>query len=395
LSAANPDVAVIGAGILGLATALALSDQGARVVVVEKEERIASHQTGHNSGVIHTGIYYRPGSDKARLCVEGRQRLLLLCAEDGIPVSLSGKVVIATRPSELPRLDELHRRANANGVENVTRITPAELRELEPAAAGIAALHVPGAGTTDFRLVAAALERRLRSAGNEVWTGAVVTGGARRAGTWTLHLDDGRGLTSPWVVACAGLQSDRVARLLGLEPAVRIVPFRGEYWHLRRVELVRGLIYPVPDPAFPFLGVHFTKGVDGKVEVGPNAVLAFAREGYSWRRIVPADLKETLTTPGLGRLAGRYWKTGLGEIARSLVPELLTRAARALVPAIRRGDLVRAGAGVRAQALAPDGSLVDDFAFAQGDGVLAVLNAPSPAATASLAIGGEIASRVG
>jgi L-2-hydroxyglutarate oxidase LhgO len=394
MSPNNPDVVVVGSGIVGLATAQTLSERGARVVVVDKEERIATHQTGHNSGVIHTGIYYRPGSDKARLCVEGRRRLLALCAEEDIPVSLSGKVVVATNGSELPALGELHRRADANGVENVSRIGPSELRELEPHATGLAALHVPGAGTTDFRRVAAALRRRLEARGSEVWTGAGLTAAIRRDGAWKLTLGGAGSIATPLVVACAGLQSDRVATLLGLQPGVRIVPFRGEYWHLRRVELVRSLIYPVPDPRFPFLGVHFTRGIDGRVEVGPNAVLAFAREGYSWGRIVPGDLKEILTTPGLGRLARRYWKTGLGEVARSLLPPLLTRAARVLIPSIRPGDLVRAGAGVRAQALSPDGTLVDDFAFAQSDGVLAVLNAPSPAATSSLAIGEEIARRV-
>jgi L-2-hydroxyglutarate oxidase len=221
-----------------------------------------------------------------------------------------------------------------------------------------------------------------------------VKSASRTGSLWTLTLDGTGVVKAPLVVACAGLQSDRLARLLGLNPQVRIVPFRGEYWHLRRPELVNGLIYPVPDPQFPFLGVHFTKGIDGAVEVGPNAVLAFAREGYSWSRIVARELREILATPGLATLARRYWRTGAGEIARSLIPALQIRAARQLVPAIRRGDLVRAGAGVRAQALSPDGSLVDDFAFAEGEGVLSVLNAPSPAATASLAIGEEIATRV-
>lgn len=394
MEATQPDVVVIGAGIVGLATALALTERGARVTVVDKENQVAAHQTGHNSGVIHTGIYYKPGSHKAKLCVDGRARLLQFCQQEGIPTKIPGKVVVATSDSQIPALDELHRRAEANGVEAVRRIDPTQLRALEPNATGVVALHVPGAGTVDFRQVAAAMQRRLLTAGGQVQTGVEVKSASRIGSLWTLTLDGTGVVKAPLVVACAGLQSDRLARLLGLNPQVRIVPFRGEYWHLRRPELVNGLIYPVPDPQFPFLGVHFTKGIDGAVEVGPNAVLAFAREGYSWSRIVPRELREILATPGLATLARRYWRTGAGEIARSLIPALQIRAARQLVPAIRRGDLVRAGAGVRAQALSPDGSLVDDFAFAEGEGVLSVLNAPSPAATASLAIGEEIATRV-
>lgn len=391
----RPDVAVIGAGIVGLATAAELAARGAQVVVVEKEPEPGRHQTGHNSGVLHTGVYYRPGSEKARLCVEGRRRMLELCAEEGIPTQIGGKVIVAVDEGELERLDELHRRAVANGVEGVTRIGPAELRELEPHARGVAALHVPGAGTVDFRRVAEVLRSRVEGAGGEVSLGEGLVAAERRMGSVRLRLSSGRKLDAALVVACAGLHSDRVARLLGLHPGVRIVPFRGEYWHLRRPELVRSLIYPVPDPAFPFLGVHFTRQLDGEVEVGPNAVPAFAREGYSWGTVNPADLAELLRTPGLSRLVRRYWRTGAAEIARSLLPPLLLRAARRLLPAIRRGDLVRAGAGVRAQALAADGTLVDDFAFAEDDQVVAVLNAPSPAATASLAIARVIADRVG
>jgi L-2-hydroxyglutarate oxidase len=390
-----PDVVVIGGGIVGLATGLALVSRGAAVTVVEKEPQVGLHQTGHNSGVIHTGIYYRPGSLKARLCVEGRERLIGFCADQGIPTSISGKVVVATRPEEMGALAELARRAEANGVKGVIQIDAGQLRLIEPEAAGIAALHVPGAGTVDFGLVATGMARRLGQAGAEVRTGSGVVAAQRTGGRWRLRLADSAIIETDSVVACAGLQSDRVAGLLGLRPEVRIVPFRGEYWFLRRPELVRSLIYPVPDPRFPFLGVHFTRRVDGRVEVGPNAVIAFAREGYSWGRIVPAELGATLATPGLGKLALRYWRTGFGEMARSLIPPLLTRAARALVPAVRAGDLVRGGAGVRAQALAADGTLVDDFALAEGEGVVAVLNAPSPAATASLAIGDEIAARVG
>jgi L-2-hydroxyglutarate oxidase len=387
------DVVVVGAGIVGLATALALTERGAEVVVVDKEPQLAVHQTGHNSGVIHTGVYYRPGSAKARLCVEGRRRLIAFCDQANIPTRISGKVIVAVDEDELPRLDELQRRASANGVE-AHRIGPDELADLEPYARGIAALHVPGAGVVDFRRVAAALAEILRSRNTRFVMGAPVVGADRRSDGVRLRLADGTSVGGSVAVACAGLQSDRVAAALGLEPSVRIVPFRGEYWHLRRPELVRGLIYPVPDPAFPFLGVHFTKKLAGEVEVGPNAVPALAREGYSWGRVSLSDTLDVLRTPGLAALVRRYWRTGLAEILRSLWPPLLLKAARRLLPALLPGDLVRAGAGVRAQALAPDGSLVDDFVFAQDDRVVAVLNAPSPAATASLAIGEEIARRV-
>ena len=394
MSTDNPDVVVIGAGIVGLATAMALAEQGAAVTMIEKEDAVGTHQTGHNSGVIHTGIYYRPGSFKARFCVEGRRHLLEFCQAEGIPTSIKGKVIVATRDPEIPALEELLRRAVANGVENVTRLTPAELREVEPEATGVAAIYVPGAGVIDFRNVAAAMRRRVEARGGVVRTGVRPTRASRQGATWSVHLSDSTQIRAPKVVTCAGLQADQVARIFGLEPQVRVVPFRGEYWHLRRPHLVRSLIYPVPDPRFPFLGVHFTKGISGAVEVGPNAVLAFAREGYSWGVISPRELVHIIGTPGLGRLARKYWRTGGGEIARSLVPALLVKAARSLIPAVGRGDFVRAGAGVRAQALSADGALVDDFVFAEGEGVLAVISAPSPAATASLSIGREIASKL-
>ena len=394
MTASGGDVIVVGAGIVGLATGLNLAESGARVILVDKESQVGAHQTGHNSGVLHTGIYYGPGTLKARLCVDGRRKMLDFCHEENIETHIGGKVVVAVKPEELGALDELHRRANANGVEGVKRISPDELKEIEPNAAGIAALHVPSAGVVDFRQVAAAMRRRIEARGGVVITGAKVVAGTRSAGAWSLDLNGTSRLISPKVVICAGLQSDQVARLLGMSPEVRIVPFRGEYWLLRRPELVRSLIYPVPDPRFPFLGVHFTRRIDGTVEVGPNAVLALAREGYSWGTVVPSEVREILITPGLGRLARRFWRTGISEIARSLIPQLLGSAARALVPAVRAGDLTRAGSGVRAQALGSDGRLIDDFALATGDGILAVLNAPSPAATASLAIGEEIARRL-
>jgi L-2-hydroxyglutarate oxidase len=394
LNTANPDVAIIGAGIVGLATAMALADQGAVVTLMEKEDSVGVHQTGHNSGVIHTGIYYRPGSHKARFCVEGRRHLLEFAQIEGIPTAITGKVIVATKLSEITGLEELHRRAMANGVDNVTRLTPSELRDVEPEAAGVAALNVPGTGVIDFKMVAAAMRRRVEGLRGEVRTGVRVIGAVRHRDTWSIDLSDSTQVRAPKVVVCAGLQGDRVARLFGLAPDVRIVPFRGEYWQLRRPHLVRSLIYPVPDPLFPFLGVHFTKGMSGQVEVGPNAVLAFAREGYSWGAISPRELVEILGTPGLGRLVRKYWRIGGAEMIRSLIPTLLVNAARALVPAVSRGDLARAGTGVRAQALSPDGSLVDDFVFAQGEGVLSVISAPSPGATASISIGREVASRL-
>lgn len=379
---------------MGLATAMALTDRGAVVTLVEKEDMVGAHQTGHNSGVIHTGIYYRPGSYKARFCVEGRRQLLDFCQSEEIPTLITGKVIVATTPTEVPALEELHRRAAANGVENVSRLTTAELQEVEPSATGVAALSVPGAGVIDFKNVAAAMRRRVEARKGQVVTGVRAVGAVHHGDIWSVELSNSSRVRAPKVVTCAGLHADQVARLFGLAPDVRVVPFRGEYWHLRRPHLVRSLIYPVPDPRFPFLGVHFTKGITGEVEVGPNAVLAFAREGYSWGAISPRELVHILGTPGLGRLARKYWRTGGGEIVRSLVPALLVKAARALVPAVARGDFVRAGAGVRAQALSPDGSLVDDFVFAEGEGVLSVINAPSPAATASISIGQEIASKL-
>ena len=394
MSSDNPDVLIIGAGIVGLATAMALAEKGATVTLVEKERSVAAHQTGHNSGVIHTGIYYRPGSYKARFCVEGRKHLLAFCEDEGIPAAITGKVIVATIPDEIPALDELHRRGIANGVENVTRLTPAELLEVEPEAAGVAALHVPGAGVIDFKNVAAAMQRKVETRDGSVRTGARAVDAVRRGSIWSVNLSDSTQIRAPKVVTCAGLHADQVAGIFGLFPQVRVVPFRGEYWHLRRPHLVRSLVYPVPDPRFPFLGVHFTKGISGAVEVGPNAVLAFAREGYSWGAIKPRELLHILSTPGLGHLARKYWRTGGGEIARSLIPPLLVRAARTLIPAVGRGDFVRAGAGVRAQALSSDGSLVDDFVFAEGEGVLSVISAPSPAATASISIGQEIASKL-
>ncbi|HVR83522.1 MAG TPA: L-2-hydroxyglutarate oxidase [Planctomycetota bacterium] len=360
-------IAIVGGGIVGLATAYALRRRNP--VVLEKEREVGVHQTGHNSGVIHSGIYYKPGSQKARLCVEGARRMLEFCREHAIAHEICGKVVVATSEPELPRLDELERRARANGVE-ARRITPERLREIEPEARGISGLHVPGTGIVDYRAVARKLAGFV-----DVRTG--------------IRVDDVRALRADLVINCAGLHSDRVAR-----SRTKIVPFRGEYYTLRRPSLVRGLIYPVPDPAFPFLGVHFTRMIGGGVEAGPNAVLALAREGYSWSDLCVRDLLETLSYSGFHKLARRHWRMGLREVWRSWSRAAFLKSLQRLVPAVRMEDLEPGGSGVRAQALDPDGALVDDFRIERRPGQIHVLNAPSPAATASLAIGAHIAGLV-
>jgi L-2-hydroxyglutarate oxidase len=391
------DVAVVGGGIVGLATAYTLGRDrpGRRVLLLEKEDRLAAHQTGHNSGVIHSGIYYKPGSAKARTCVAGARLLRAFCDEHGVRTDACGKVVVATAEGEIPALEELWRRGIANGVPGISLIGPERLREIEPHARGLRALHVPSAGIVDFTEVASRLADRIAAQGGEVRLGARVT--ALREDGSGVSLDTTRGpVRADWLVACAGLHSDRLARRGGRDPGVRIVPFRGEYYELvpERRDLVRGLIYPVPDPRFPFLGVHFTRTIRGGVEVGPNAVLALHREGYTKIRVSLRDLWEVLTYPGFWRLVRRYWRTGLGELLRSFSKRAFVRALARLVPDIRRSDLTRAPAGVRAQALTRDGALVDDFLIVDGPRSLHVCNAPSPAATASLAIAEEISQRL-
>ncbi|HEV8639693.1 MAG TPA: L-2-hydroxyglutarate oxidase [Methylomirabilota bacterium] len=389
------DVAIIGGGIVALATARALGERAprARLVILEKERALAGHQTGHNSGVIHSGIYYKPGSNKARLCVEGARLMVEFCASHGIRVDRCGKVIVATHQEELPRLETLYARGLANGVKDLALIDRPRLRELEPQAAAVRAIHSPTTAIVDFKEVAAALARDLTAAGVAIETNAKVTGIGRSGdglelGTPRLTVRAGR------IVNCAGLYSDVVARLAGAPTDVRIIPFRGEYYFLRpeRRHLVRGLIYPVPDPEFPFLGVHFTKTIHGDIEAGPNAVLAFAREGYTFGRIQPGEFLGTLTYRGFWAMARRYWRTGLYEMYRSLSKGAFVRALQRLVPELRAEDVQRAGAGVRAQAVSPDGSLVDDFRIVQAADAIHVLNAPSPAATASLAIGRHVAS---
>jgi L-2-hydroxyglutarate oxidase len=386
-------VAVAGGGLVGLATAMALGRAGLGVAVLEAEDRIATHQSGHNSGVIHSGLYYKPGSLKATLCVQGARALYRLCEEEGIAHQRCGKLVVATAAEDLPRLEELERRGNANGLAGVRRLRAEEIAEIEPHAAGIAALHVPETSIVDYPAVARAYARRVEAGGGRVLTGARVTG-VRRDGPG-LVVETARGAVAcALLVNCAGLQSDRVARLCGAEPGVRIVPFRGEYYDLvpERRGLVRGLIYPVPDPRFPFLGVHLTRRVDGSVEAGPNAVLALKREGYRWRDVSARDLAATAAWPGAWRLAARFWRIGVYEVRRSLSKAVFVRDLRELVPEIRPADVHRSGSGVRAQAVDARGGLVDDFHIVRSERAIHVLNAPSPGATASISIGERIAA---
>ena len=392
------DVAVIGAGIVGLATALRLleRDPRLRLVVVDKEQRVASHQTGHNSGVVHRGVYYAPGSLKARLCTQGAEEMVDYCAARGIEVREVGKVIVALNKAQLPALNELHRRATANGVPGIRLIERAELRELEPHAAGIGALHSPRTAVVDFAAVAAAFADDVLARGGELVLGTQVTGIEQGGATVSLYTN-GETITATSAVACAGLQSDRVVALSdrGSAKSPRIVPFRGDYYVLRpeRAHLVRGLIYPVPDPRFPFLGVHFTVRHDGDVWAGPNAVLALRREGYGRFSVSLRDTLDTITYGGFWRLAARHWRYGLAEFWRDYVRTAFLRALQRYVPDVRGADLVAGPSGVRAQALAADGSLVDDFVVERIGRVLHVRNAPSPAATSSLAIGAFIADR--
>ncbi|HVS86054.1 MAG TPA: L-2-hydroxyglutarate oxidase [Gaiellaceae bacterium] len=382
-------IGVVGAGLLGLAVARRLGELGQAVTVIEKEDAVAQHQSGRNSGVVHAGIYYAPGSLKATLCRRGGELLRAYCEEKAIPLVECGKLVVVLDESELPRLDELERRARGNGVPGLRRLRAEELREVEPHAAGIAGLHSPTTAITDYRAIAEALAADVRAAGGEVLLGAEVT--AIRGG----RVETTRGgLEVDRLVICAGLQSDRVARLAGDERDPPIVPFRGEYFRLARADLVRGLLYPVPDPAYPFLGVHFTRRVGGGVDVGPNAVLAFAREGYRRRDVRARDLAETLASRGFRALARRHWRTGLHELRGSLSRRAFAAEARRYLPELRTDDLAPAPAGVRAQALDRDGSLVDDFRISTLGPVVAIRNAPSPGATSCLAIAEHVAEIV-
>lgn len=391
------DVAVVGAGIVGLATARALqrAQPGLTVVVVEKEAAVGLHQTGRSSGVVHRGVYYRPGSLKAELCTRGAAALLRYCAEKHIPVLACGKLVVATTDADRGALDDLHRRAVANGVPDARIIGPERLRELEPHVAGIAALHSPQTAVVDFGAVARALSGDVRRAGGDLRLSTRVLGFARRPDAVTLSTDRGD-VEALLVVSCAGVHTDRLAVSDGAPAEPWLVPFRGDYHALRpeRRYLSRGLVYPVPDPRLPFLGVHTTVRVDGEVWLGPNAVLALAREGYGRYDIVVRDALDALRTPGLRRFLRAHWRNAASELGRGLSKRLFLRAAQRLLPELEADDLVPAHAGIRAQALAADGSLMDDFVIQVQDRVVHVRNAPSPGATSSLAIGEWIARHV-
>jgi len=393
------DLLVVGAGIVGLATARAVvrAHPDLFVVVLEKEPTVAAHQSGRNSGVIHAGVYYQPGSEKARLCRAGRTSMVEYCRAHGIDHEVCGKLVVALDDDERHRLADLERRCVANGVRAVT-IGSEQLREREPHVAGIAALHVLDTGIVDYAQVCRVLAAEIEEAGATIRLGCAVTSGVDARSGLTVETTSGP-IEAKRVVTCAGLHADEVAKALsGPNGAagMRVIAFRGEYRELApaRSHLVRGLVYPVPDPRFPFLGVHLTRGIDGAVHVGPNAVLAFAREGYQWRRVDVRDLVDTFRFPGFRRFAARNWRFGVDEMARSLSRRRFTAAVRRLLPEIERGDLVAAPSGVRAQAIASTGELVDDFAIHSVGRAGHVLNAPSPAATASLEIGATIAARL-
>jgi L-2-hydroxyglutarate oxidase len=385
---------VIGGGIVGIATALALAERGHVPLVLEAEDGLARHQTGHNSGVIHSGLYYKPGSLKARMCRAGLEAMYRFCAEEGVPTRRCGKLVVAVRADELPRLANLEERGRANGV-TLRRLGPEEIKEHEPEVVGLAGLWIDETGVVDYSRVTEAMARRLLRLGGEVRTGHRVVSIGRDRKELVLGTTRGE-VRASHLVNCAGLQSDRIARLAGVQPGVRIVPFRGEYYVLRpeRRDLVRGLIYPVPDPALPFLGVHFTRGIDDVVEAGPNAVLALRREGYSWGDVSIRDIADWAAFPGFWRMARAQWRNGLTEIRRSLSRARFLESLQALMPALTDSDIEPGGSGVRAQAVGTDGRLIDDFFVQLGPDMLHVLNAPSPAATASLAIGREVADRL-
>jgi L-2-hydroxyglutarate oxidase LhgO len=387
------NVIIIGGGVVGLGVGLEIRRRfpHLRLLVLEKEDRVARHQSGHNSGVIHSGVYYKPGSMKARLCVTGAAAMVEFCGEHSIAHEVCGKVIVATHESELAGLEELRRRGEANGLAGLRLIGAEELREIEPHASGLQALVVPSTGITDYATVCRKYAELISASGGTVLTSAAAT--AIRRGAGEIVVESLKGAFSTTVlINCGGLFADRISRMAGDDPGVMIVPFRGEYYDLvpERASLVRALIYPVPDPRFPFLGVHFTRRITGKVDAGPNAVLALAREGYRHSDISVRDLAASVTFPGFWRMARKHWRSGLDEWHRSLSKSAFVRALQRLLPEVEESDLIPGGSGVRAQALKPDGALVDDFLFVPSGNVLHVLNVPSPAATASLAIGKAI-----
>jgi (S)-2-hydroxyglutarate dehydrogenase len=397
---ASFDVAIIGAGIVGLATAMKLSTSATlpalRIAVLDKEPQPACHQTSHNSGVIHSGLYYRPGSLKAHTCLSGAEQLLRFCEQQGIRFERCGKVVVATDPEEIPRLQELQRRGQANGVPGLRLLGAAQLREIEPYAHGLQALHVPTTGIVDFAEVTRAYARVFQQRGGTLLLRHRVVGLQPAPPGVRVETSQGE-LETRVVINCAGLYADRLARLAGLRPNCQIVPFRGEYYRIKseRRHLVRNLIYPVPDPRLPFLGVHFTRLLDGTVEAGPNAILAWAREGYRKTTVCWPELAETLRFRGFRRMARRYWRAGVHEMLRSYSKNRFAHALQRLVPALRGEDLEAGGAGVRAQALDEHGRLLDDFVILKSQSMVHVLNAPSPAATSALAIADQILRSAG
>lgn len=391
------DVAIIGAGIVGLAVGLHLVRRvpGTNVLILDKENEVASHQTGHNSGVIHSGLYYKPGSLKAGLCVEGAAAMVRFCREYGLPHEVCGKLVVATEEGQIPQLKELLRRGEANGLEGLRELEPNEMREFEPNATGVRGIHVPSTGITDYRLVALKYAELIRQAGGDILTGHGVQRIAHEPSGVILETASGA-VRARFALNCAGLHSDRVARMAGARFGLRIIPFRGEYYRVTpaKEHLVKTLIYPVADPRFPFLGVHYTRRVGGGLDAGPNAVFAFKREGYSRTAFDFADMASTALFPGFWKMAARYWRAGLAEQYRSLSKRAFTAAARRLVPSIEEQDLEPGGSGVRAQALDNAGRLLDDFYFVYQNRILHVCNVPSPAATSSLVIGREIVAKL-
>lgn len=393
----STDLAIIGGGIVGCATALAISSRnpGLKIALFEKEAQLASHQTGHNSGVIHAGLYYRPGSLKAATCTSGREALYRFCAEHEIPHQRCGKVVVAVDETELPALDELERRGQANGLDGLQRLTAAGLKEREPHVRGVAGLFVPQTGIVDYVRVTQAMAEIVQSRGGVIHLQTPIRRVSKEHDNFLLHAGHST-FRARGVINCAGLHADRVARSAGLHPDLRIVPFRGEYYTFKpkHSRLVNHLIYPVPDPQMPFLGVHFTRMIDGTVEAGPNAVLAWRREGYRRSDISLRDLADTLSFGGFWKLSARFWRVGLEEYGRSFSKRLFIKSLQRLIPEIRSDDLGPGGSGVRAQAVDGEGRMVDDFRIQTEGRMVHVLNAPSPAATASLSIGEHIADRV-
>ena len=391
------DVAIIGAGIVGLATGLEFCTRfpGISLAIIDKEETVAAHQTSHNSGVIHSGIYYKPGSLKARLCVEGADEMARFCRQYGIPLEICGKVIVATKEEEIPRLEELYRRGKQNGLAGLRIISPEEIQELEPHAAGIRGIHIPSTGIVDYGKVAGKFADLIVNQGGQVFLLHEVVGLKSFDGQTIIETTQGE-ITAKLVINCAGLQSDKISRLANAKIDLQIIPFRGEYYDLvsSKRDCLKSLIYPVPDPRFPFLGVHFTRRIGGGIEAGPNAVLAFKREGYLKRSFDGRDVMELATFPGFWLMAAKYWQTSLGEYYRSWSKAAFVHALQRLMPDISANDLVPGGSGVRAQALDTHGKLIDDFYFSLTARIVHVCNVPSPAATASIAIGRYIVNTV-